>query len=286
MITANRYTRQILIFGEEGQRKIESAQVGIVGLGGMGSQIAQDLAYLGVLSYILIDDDYTDESNLNRTVGAFLRDAKTKALKVNIAKRHIQQINPEATVVTIPKNLRSREALEALISCPIIFGCVDGDGPRLILMELAAAYESILIDSATEVFVEDEEVSDFGGRVVVARPGDFCLHCANQIDMEVAKQELEIPAIRELRKAHGYGLGDEVKAPSVISLNGVVANLAVTEFLAMITGIRDPHRHLTYYGLRGKMNIRQDQHRDDCYTCGYLVGSREQANIFRYDNVT
>ncbi len=278
---ANRYDRQVRAFGVDGQRKIERSRVGIVGLGGIGSQIAQGLAYLGVRSVVLVDDDRVDETNLNRLIGGLPADAESKSLKVSVMERLIDQINSDATVRAIAKNLRSREALDALISCPVIFGCVDGDGPRLVLTELAAAYEVILMDSATEIVLENGALREFGGRIVVARPGDFCLSCANQIDMEAAKQELESPETRELRRAHGYGLREGV-APSVVSLNGVIANLAITEFLAMTTGIREPNRHLTYYGLRGIVNARQDKRAEDCYTCGYVVGLRDRANIYRF----
>lgn len=278
----HRYARQILAFGEEGQRKIESVQVAIVGLGGIGSQVAQGLAYLGVKAFVLVDDDVVSKSNLNRLVGGLPADAEAAALKTAVTQRLIKQVEPDAVVRSVSKNLRTREAIEALIECPVIFGCLDHDGPRLVLMELAAAYDLILIDAATEINVDGAQVTEFGGRVVVSRPGDFCLDCASQIDMDVARQELDSPEAAEVRQAHGYGLGERGESPAVVSLNGVIANLAITEFLAMTTGLREPYRHLVYYGLRGKVNVRDDRRRADCYTCGYLVGQRENANIFRY----
>jgi molybdopterin/thiamine biosynthesis adenylyltransferase len=43
----SRYSRNIALFGEEGQRKIAATAVAVVGLGGLGSHVAQQLAYLG-----------------------------------------------------------------------------------------------------------------------------------------------------------------------------------------------------------------------------------------------
>ncbi|MBI4167597.1 MAG: ThiF family adenylyltransferase [Candidatus Aenigmarchaeota archaeon] len=278
----NRYSRQILAFGQEGQNKIESANVAVVGLGGIGSQIVQALAHLGVGSFVLIDDDFVDISNLNRLIGATSQDAEEKTLKTVVSERQIRNINPKAKVQPILKNLRSADAIKALIECPIIFGCVDHDGPRLVLMELASAYKRILIDSATEIIPEGDKITSFDGRVVISRDGDYCLDCAQQIDMDRAKWELESPETRESRRAHGYGLPDITNAPAVISLNGVIANLAVTEFLVLVTGLREPNHHLTYYGLRGNVNIRINKRKDDCFTCGYLYGQCEGANIFRY----
>jgi molybdopterin/thiamine biosynthesis adenylyltransferase len=278
----NRNDRQILFLGKGGQEKIKKTSVGIVGVGGIGSQTAQALAYLGVETFVLIDDDKVGTTNLNRLVGATPEDSKVTELKIMVINRMIQAINPEAKVRPVPQNLRSKEALTALLDMDVIFGCVDHDGPRLILMELSAAYKKPYIDSATEIIPENGTILQFGGRVVVSRPGDFCLDCANQIDKEMAKQELESKDVQKVRRAHGYGLGNDNPDPSVVSLNGVVANLAITEFLFMVTGIREPLRHITYYGLRGRVNVRDDRRREECYTCGYLVGSSDQSNIFRY----
>lgn len=268
------------MFGEEGQKKIEAQKVGVVGAGGLGSQVCQALAYTGVRSIGVIDDDRLDETNMNRAAGAFPSDVGR--LKVEVAKEHIFKINPEAEVLAIPRNLRTRDAMEFLLGCTHIFGCVDHDGPRLVLTELTSAYGITLIDVATEIFPEAEgQPFDFGGRVVVARPGDYCLFCADQLDRELAKEELETPEVRTVRRQHGYGLGSEMPAPSVFALNGILANSAVMEFIVMTTGIREPARRLTYKGMRGVMTSSDDKRKPDCYTCA-SCGQREKANIWRY----
>ncbi|HOC54256.1 MAG TPA: ThiF family adenylyltransferase [Verrucomicrobiota bacterium] len=277
----SRFARQVLMFGEEGQRKIETERVGVVGAGGLGSQMGQALAYAGVLNYGVIDDDVLDETNMNREAGGFPSDVGR--LKVEVVREHILKIIPEAKVKAIPCNLRTREAIECLIGCSAIFGCLDHDGPRLVLTELASAYRVPLFDVATEIFPEMAgQPFDFGGRVVVARPGDYCLLCADQLDRDLAKEELETPEIRAARLKHGYGLGSETPAPAVFTLNGVLANLAVMEFLVMVTGIREPARRLTYKGMRGVVTNSTDRGREDCFTCKCLCGQREKANIWRY----
>jgi molybdopterin-synthase adenylyltransferase len=277
----NRFARQILMFGEAGQERIESQRVGIVGLGGLGSQVVQALVLAGVRHFAVIDDDRIEETNLNRVVGAFPPDIGR--LKVDVAKEHVLRINPEADVDSIPKHLRTEEAFDHLLECSVIFGCVDRDGPRLVLTELAAAYEIPLIDLATEIFPEqNDQPFDFGGRVVLAKPREYCLFCADQIDTELAKEELETAEARALRRAHGYGLGENLPAPAVVALNGVIANLGVMEFLVMVTGIRAPERRLTYKGMRGVVTGSDDAGRADCFTCNYVAGQRERANISRY----
>jgi hypothetical protein len=280
LMNKNRFARQILMFGEEGQAKIEAQKIGVVGAGGLGSQVWQALAYTGVRKVGVVDDDRLDDTNMNRVAGAFPPDVGR--LKVEVAEELIRRINPEAKVTAIPLNLRTRRAMEFLIGCSVIFGCVDHDGPRLVLTELASAYSIPLIDVATEIFPEAEgRPFDFGGRVVVARPGDYCLFCANQIDRELAKAELESPEIRATRRKHGYGLGSETPAPSVFALNGILANAAVMEFIVMTTGIREPARRLTYKGMRGVMTSSDDKRDPACYTCA-CCGQGEKANIWRY----
>ena len=129
------------------------------------------------------------------------------------------------------------------------------------MAELAAAYGATLIDTATEIVPRNGTVEDFGGRVVVARAGEFCLDCANELNMEAAKQELEPEAARAARRVPGYGLGGQGKAASVVSLNGIVANLAVTEFSAMVTGLREVHRYIVYYGMQSSVKVRTNPRR-------------------------
>ena len=277
----DRFSRQILAFGQEGQRRIAAVKVGIVGLGGIGSSVAQMLAYLGVKEFLLVDDDIVGESNLNRLIGASIEDVKNKTAKVAVAKRVINSVH-SAAVKELFKNLRSEEAIDSLCQTPeIIFGCVDNDSGRLILTELAAAYNKTLIDSGTEI-INNPEFQEFGGRVIVARPGDFCLLCAEQIDLEVARQELESEEEKNYRQKLGYGLGKKMPDPSVISLNTIIAGLAVTEFLMLVTGLRAPNRKVTYKGMRGVFRESIDAKRNDCVVCNSLVGKRELADIKRY----
>lgn len=60
-----RHSRQALAFGREGQTRIARTRVAIVGLGGIGSLVAMQLAHLGVRDLVLIDDDLVEASNLN-----------------------------------------------------------------------------------------------------------------------------------------------------------------------------------------------------------------------------
>lgn len=280
--TEDRFSRQILAFGQEGQRRIASVRAGIVGLGGTGSCVSQMLAHLGVNEILLVDDDTVEESNLNRLIGATVKDVTNKTPKVDVAKRVIHSVNSKAKVTALSKNLRSEQAIDSLCQMTeIIFGCVDNDGARLIMTELAAAYQKTLIDTGTEI-IHNQEFEEFGGRVIVAQPGDFCLLCADQIDLSVAQKELESEQEKIGRQKLGYGLGEKLPDPAVISLNSIMAGLAVTEFLMLVTGLRAPNRRVTYKGMRGVFRESLDEKRKDCYVCHSLVGKRQGADIKRF----
>ncbi len=60
--------------------------------------------------------------------------------------------------------------------------------------------------------------------------------------------------------------------PAVVSINGVVASLAVTEFMAFVTGIRDPVAQLVYRGDLTRLTRSIDPPRTGCWYCTELWG--------------
>lgn len=106
-----RYSRQTAVFGEEGQQKIAKTRAVIVGLGGLGSHVAQQLAYLGVKRFALIDGDKVDRTNLNRLVGASEYDLGRE--KVAVLAELVERIQPDVEVLQIPKTLLSHPWLSS-----------------------------------------------------------------------------------------------------------------------------------------------------------------------------
>jgi molybdopterin/thiamine biosynthesis adenylyltransferase len=231
-----RYQRHIGLFGVEGQQRIATSRVAIVGLGGTGSHLAQQLAYLGVLDYQLIDADIVSASNLNRLIGAVPNDVDTP--KIDIAARTITAIQPTATVDTHAEMLTDTTPLPGIASTDVIFGCVDDDVARLDLVRHASTRELPYVDLATDVATTGE----FGGRVVFAKGGERCLSCLGELDQHaLARANMT----DEQRAADDkiYGIDRDALAttgPSVVSINGVIASLAVTEFMAWRTRLREP----------------------------------------------
>jgi tRNA threonylcarbamoyladenosine dehydratase len=79
------------LYGDDGYKRVRSARVAVVGLGGVGSWVVEALARSGVASLVLFDLDHVAESNINRQVqalGASVGQAKAQALRERVADIH------------------------------------------------------------------------------------------------------------------------------------------------------------------------------------------------------
>jgi molybdopterin-synthase adenylyltransferase len=262
----DRFSRQVVLFGPEGQRKIREARALIVGLGGLGSHVAQQLTFLGVPDDRLIDHDIITGSSRNRVIGSRPGDVDAKTPKVDVAERLILEIDSDATVKTYP--VRLEQAHEAFADRTVVFGCVDNDLVRLQLTELAARHHLPYFDLASDTGVDDKGEPTYGGRVVLCE-GTRCLHCLSLLDQEDIGRA-SLPA--DARRAHDeiYGIKQGAlggTGPAVVSVNATVASLAVTEFMGWITGIGVPTAQLVYYGEKRTIRRSTDESDPNCPYC-------------------
>lgn len=281
-VDERRYDRQLPLFGKKGQEKLGAAEVAIVGLGGLGSHVAQQLAYLGIRRYQLVDGDKVEQTNLNRLVGATPEDAKKARYKVEVAREMIKSIAPDASVETYAGYFVTEEGFDRIRSADVIIGAVDNDASRHILNQLAQAYSIPYMDLASDI---DAEHGHFGGRVFFSIGGELCLNCKGLLNHGAIDSLL---ATREERKekAEIYGvpeeeLGDET-GPAVVSINGTIASLAVTELLMHLAGYRSPQTYFEYDGRKGRYGgIRTDSSTPDqeCLYCDGIYGKETEAGV-------
>jgi len=93
---SNQFSRTELLIGKDGLKKLHKVKVAIFGIGGVGSYVVEGLARAGVGSFILVDKDEVDESNINRQI---IATHKTIGMpKVEVAKQRILEINPTANI--------------------------------------------------------------------------------------------------------------------------------------------------------------------------------------------
>jgi molybdopterin/thiamine biosynthesis adenylyltransferase len=219
-----RHSRQIPLLGASAQEAFSKARVAVVGLGGLGSFVSLELAYLGVGHLILVDPDRVESSNLNRLIGAGPED--TGRYKVDVFSELIERVAPKVEVTALPVPLLDSVALEHAKTADLLLGCVDGHGARLSLNHLSIRYLIPLIDAGTGARPgTDTLAAKFGGQVQVVAPGLGCLECRGFIHAQQAAYDLAPPEVQEYERAHGYGTDEP--APSVIFLNGAVASMQV-----------------------------------------------------------
>lgn len=265
-----RYHRQELLFGRGTQEHLAQATVAIVGLGGLGSFVACELAHLGVGHLILIDPDRVEETNLNRLLG--IGPANIGQTKVSVYETLIRSIAPAMQVEALACSIMDDSALALVKGADILAGCVDNHGARMILNQLATRYLIPLIDggSGLKRLSEDKPLTA-GGQVQVVFPGIGCLECRGFIDMRRATFDLAPPELQAEEHAHGYGLDEP--APAVISLNGVIGSAMVTEIILLLAGSTiKSSQSLPPIGLYNAFNrslIAIEPHDfPDCPTCG------------------
>lgn len=279
----DRFSRNESFFGKEGQKKLRATRCAVIGVGGLGTHVVQQLALLGVGAIDLVEPEELSTDNRNRYVGAWHDDPIPGTSKTEIAKRLIKLIDPAIEVDPVSKSVATEAGFRIIRRADAVFGCVDNEGARLILTEACSAYAKTYIDLASDIDPEAEPMT-YGGRVHFGANGESCLICMDVLDQREAGRQLESEAFRRNRDSlYGVRTSSLGQAgPSVVSINGVIASLAVTEFIVHFTGIRTARRLLTYYAHNGKVTASADAPKGDCYYCKGLWGKRDAANVERY----
>ncbi len=263
------YDRQVRAFGTTGQVIITKSKVGIVGLGGTGSPIAEQLARLGVKDFVLVDPDHIDPSNLTRVYGTFsqtIKRAQTRPeLKVNIIKDQILRISPKSKVLSVPSSVVVTKAAENLVDRDIIFLCTDEHWGRSIVTQIAYQYMIPTINLGARISSDNGTISHAVGTIDILRPDLPCLWCKQFLSPErIAAESMPVGYRKTLHK-EGYVDDIDTETPSVISLTSTIASMAVSLFLQQMTdfmGSNGEIYRLNFNMLdgqtwRGKTNIKQ-----------------------------
>ena len=237
-MTRPRFARQSFL-GARSEEFIAQCTVAIPGLGGGGSHIVQQLAHIGFQRYVIYDNDVTEDSNLNRLVGAKSADVAAETPKLHLAKMMIYGLQPEAKVRGFA--CRWQEQPEALRECQIIFGCVDSYLGRQELEIACRRYLAHYIDIGMDVHGDKQPY--IGGQVILSSPGNLCMRCMGFLTDEKLAQE-----------AAQYGKAGA--RPQVIWPNGVLASEAVGLGVELVTGWSKRARayeYLVYDGNEGTL---------------------------------
>ncbi len=162
-----RYRRQIMLFGEDGQEKLKSARVVIAGAGGLGCPVATYLAVAGVGHIRIIDHDTVERTNLNRQILHWEEDIG--AAKTGSAGEKLKLINPDIMIEAVRVTIDEATAPGLFRDVDAIVDAMDNYPARYLLNHWA-------IKSGIPLF--HGAIRGFDGQVTTIIPGKTaCLSC-------------------------------------------------------------------------------------------------------------
>jgi molybdopterin/thiamine biosynthesis adenylyltransferase len=226
--------------GEEGQARIGSSIVLIIGLGGVGCASASYLASAGVGQLLLCDFDTVDETNLGRQT--LYGPADVGQLKAVRAASRLASMNPDVRLTEIPDRLSDEALAEAVSQADIVLDGCDNFATRFQINEAVVAHDRTLVSGAA---------IRFEGQIAVFGP-DYrqspCYRC------------LYIESDESLDSCAGNG----VLAP----VPGVIGTMMAVETLKILAGIETETGILSLYDALSsdwrKVTIKK---RKQCPTC-------------------
>ncbi len=239
-----RYSRHLLIpeMGEEGQAKLLSSRVLMIGAGALGSPTAYYLAAAGVGTIGIVDDDVVDVSNLQRQI--IHTTERVGMNKGESAKIAIEALNPDVQVDVHPVRLSRDNVLDLLGSYDLVIDGTDNFPTRYLLNDAALMTRTPLMHAS---------ILRFEGHATVFTPYEGpCYRCL-----------FPEPPPPELAPSCG-------EAGVLGVLPGVMGNIQATEALKVLLGIGETlsGRLLIYDALEmgfTELKIRRDP---DCPACG------------------
>ena len=164
-----RYSRHVSLseVGVEGQKRLKTASILLIGAGGLGSPLAMYLAAAGIGRLGLVDFDRVDASNLHRQLIHGTKDVGR--LKIDSARESISDINPHVQVDTYETALTSSNALEIMEGYDLVIDGTDNFPTRYLVND--ACVLSGIPNVYGSIFRFEGQASVFGA------PDGPCYRC-------------------------------------------------------------------------------------------------------------
>ena len=147
-----RFSRQLVLknIGANGQKKILSTKILIVGVGGLGCPAAESLVRAGIGTIGLIDNDIVNLSNIHRQSLFSSKDIKKS--KVNVAAKKLKEINPNTKIKTYKSRLTKNNIKNIIKNYEIIIDGSDNFKTKFLINDYCIKLKKKLITGAISKF--------------------------------------------------------------------------------------------------------------------------------------
>ncbi|WP_083385724.1 ThiF family adenylyltransferase [Methylomonas sp. LWB] len=228
-------------FGHGLRQATNELHIGIVGLGGVGMAVIEPLVRAGFQNFTLVDFDRVEETNLNRLPSTHRRDIGR--FKVNVASRLIAQAGrsvgstTKVKVFTEDVYTASSRCKRALQACDVILALTDNHLSRIECLQLALESGVVFLQGGVEILL-DEQPKRLLAEISGAELGRYCPICVGRLHPGQASLDARRYVGGEVwDHAQQNGYVPDVPAPSVMSINSMVAGTLVLELQRRISGL-------------------------------------------------
>ena len=228
--TKDRIQVSVASYGEKNQKVISNLKIGIVGLGSVGSAVAESLVRIGVRYITLCDHDSIEDRNLDRLTNVTINDINKK--KVSVIKERLDSIGIHEEIfigTTTEKFLHKNMSFKKMLDCDLVFCCVDNIDARIAINKLAFWYLVPVIETGITLIPKEkdgkiEKIQQILLLVHTLVPGFQCLQCAKQC----IEQEQYMQSNDENYKNKGK--------ENIFPMSTMVASMAVLNMIHIISG--------------------------------------------------
>ena len=253
-----RYSRQLLLpqVGEEGQRRLMTSKVLVIGAGGLGSPAAMYLAAAGVGTLGILDSDVVDVTNLQRQI--LHNTDRLGRRKVDSARQTLNALNPDVEIVAIAERLTAENALDLVDGYDVVVDGADNFPTRYLLNDVSLH---------ARIPVVHGSVFRFEGQASVFAPYEGpCYRC---LFPEPPPPELA-PSCAE---AGVLGV-----------VPGIIGSIQAAETIKLLLGFGDPlvGKLLTYDALDQEFRTLRFRRDPNCAACG---NEDQPPRIVQYDDL-
>ena len=192
------------LFGSEGFERLKNAHVTIVGVGGVGSWVAEALVRTAIGRITLIDGDTIEESNTNRQLPALNGNYGQK--KVTVLANRLKAINPDLEITVIDQFIDADNIDSVMAPCDVLIDCIDSLSVKTLLVAKGKENARYVLTSGGA-----------GGKVDSSRVA--------YDDVALVKGDSLIAAMRsKLRKEYGFPKGTLSSKPRLFGIGAVYSD--------------------------------------------------------------